>query len=131
MASLLASLLEPGPDVGPEVVTQGDFFRQPQAAFRGLHNGGAFFSGKSLFPCRIFQSPPLFPCNLKAFYFIALGNMSVTAGQAAKLVWHTPDPANPINEGLPDKVVVEGVAHWYSGQKYYCRIKGAVALEPL
>lgn len=61
---------------------------------------------------------------------IALGNMSITAGQTAKLVWHTPDPANPINEGLPDKVVVEGVAHWYSGQKYYCRIKGAVALEP-
>jgi len=65
-----------------------------------------------------------------AIDFIALGNMLVTAGQAAKLAWHTPDPANPINEGLPDKVVVEAVAHWYSAQKYYCRVKGAVALEP-
>ncbi len=62
--------------------------------------------------------------------FIALGNMSISAGQTAKLAWHTPDPANPINEGLPDKVVIESVAHWYSGQKYYCRVRGAVALEP-
>ena len=65
-----------------------------------------------------------------AIDFVALGNMSVTAGQSVKLMWHTPDPANPINEGLPDKVVVEAVAHWYSGQRYYCRVKGAVALEP-
>lgn len=65
-----------------------------------------------------------------AIDFVTLGNMSVTAGQALKLVWHTPDPANPINEGLPDRVVVESVAHWYSSSKYYCRIKGAVALEP-
>ena len=65
-----------------------------------------------------------------AIDFVALGNMSVTAGQSIKLMWHLPDPANPINEGLPDKVVVEGVAHWYSAQRYYCRVKGAVALEP-
>lgn len=65
-----------------------------------------------------------------AIDFVALGNMSVTAGQSIKIMWHMPDPANPINEGLPDRVVVEGVAHWYSGQRYYCRVKGAVALEP-
>lgn len=62
--------------------------------------------------------------------FTALGNLSVTAGQMIKIVWHTADPSSPVNEGLPDKVVVESVAHWYSNQKYYCRIKGAVALEP-
>ena len=66
-----------------------------------------------------------------AIDFTTMGNLSVTAGQTLKLVWRTPDPSNPINEGLPDKVVVESVAHWYSGQKFFSRIKGAVALEPV
>lgn len=65
-----------------------------------------------------------------AIDFISLGNMSITAGQAVKLIWHTADPSNPVDEGLPDKVVVESVAHWYSNQKYYSRVKGAIALEP-
>lgn len=59
------------------------------------------------------------------------GNLSVTAGQAIKLSWRTADHANPINEGLPDKEVVEAVAHWYSAQKFLTRIKGAVAFEPV
>lgn len=66
-----------------------------------------------------------------AIDFVALGNMSITAGQAVKLLWHTADPENPLNEGLPDKVVVESVAHWYASQKFYSRVKGAIALEPL
>lgn len=87
-------------------------------------------------PTAITASPNLFvlgqaPIAKKtAIDFVALGNMSVTAGQKIKIVWHTADPSNPVNEGLPDNVVVESVAHWYSAQKYYCRVKGAVALEP-
>ena len=65
-----------------------------------------------------------------AIDFVTLGNLSITPGQLAKLVWHLPDPENPIDEGLPERVVIESVAHWYSSQKYYCRVKGAVALEP-
>lgn len=66
-----------------------------------------------------------------AIDFTAYGNLSVAAGQALKLLWRTPDPANPINEGLPAKVVVDSVAHWYSSQKYFTRVKGAVAFEPI
>lgn len=65
-----------------------------------------------------------------AIDFMAYGNLSVTAGQTLKLQWRSSDPANPINEGLPDKVVVDSVAHWYSSQKYLTRVKGAVAFEP-
>lgn len=66
-----------------------------------------------------------------AIDMVVVGNMSMEPGQALKLMWHLPDPAKPINENLPAKVVTETVAHWYSQQKYYCRIKGAVALEPI
>lgn len=65
-----------------------------------------------------------------AIDFTTLGNLSLTAGQALKLLWHTPHPEAPLNEGLPDKVVVETVAHWYQSQRFYTRVKGAVALEP-
>ena len=65
-----------------------------------------------------------------AIDFLAMGNLNVTAGKKIKIVWHMADPANPIDEGLPAEVVVEAVAHWYSNQKYYVRVKGAVALEP-
>lgn len=65
-----------------------------------------------------------------AIDFTAFGKMLVTPGQVLKLVWHMPDPAEPVNEGLPDKVIVESVAHWYSDQKYYMRVKGAVAYVP-
>ncbi len=62
--------------------------------------------------------------------FLTLGTLRLTAGMALKLMWHTPDPENPLDEGMPDKIVVESVAHWYSTQKYYCRVKGAAILEP-
>jgi len=87
-------------------------------------------------PTAITSSPSTFvlgnaPIAKKtAIDFVAMGSMAVTPGQVLSLVWHMPDPANPINEGLPAKVVVESVAHWYSSQKYYSRVKGAVALEP-
>ncbi|MDE5832045.1 MAG: hypothetical protein K2H64_03520 [Desulfovibrio sp.] len=64
-----------------------------------------------------------------AIDFITLGNMSVSAGQKLKLVWHSGIPSDPIDESLPDNVVAESVAHWYSSQKFYTRIRGAVALE--
>lgn len=65
-----------------------------------------------------------------AIDFVTLGNMSITVGDAINLKWYTSDPQNPINEGMPAKVVVEACAHWYDTQKYYTRVKGAVALEP-
>lgn len=61
----------------------------------------------------------------------AYGNLSLTAGQSVKLSWRTPAPQNPLNEGLPDKIIIDQVAHWYSSQKFMTRIKGAAAYEPL
>lgn len=66
-----------------------------------------------------------------AIDLVAYGNLSLTAGQAVKLSWLSPDPQNPINEELPDKIVIDQVAHWYSNQQFLSRIKGAVAYEPL
>lgn len=64
-----------------------------------------------------------------AIDFVTYGNLSVTAGQKLKLLWHSGNPVDPIDESLPSEVVVEGVAHWYSSQKFYTRVKGAIALE--
>lgn len=60
--------------------------------------------------------------------FLTHGTLKLTAGMVLKLMWHTPDPENPLDEGMPDKIVVESVSHWYSTQKYYCRVKGATTL---
>lgn len=65
-----------------------------------------------------------------AIDFITPGRLFLTPGQMVKILWHMPDPQNPIDEGMPDKVVIESVAHWYSHQHFYSRVKGAVALEP-
>lgn len=87
-------------------------------------------------PPSISASPSIYTLNnmlmrkKTAIDFTTLGDLKLTAGATLKLVWHRPDPENPIDEGLPEKVVVESVGHWYSSQKYYCRVKGAVPLEP-
>lgn len=65
-----------------------------------------------------------------AIDMVTVGKLSIEPGQTLKLMWHLPDPSHPINEGLPPKVVVSSVSHWYSAQKYYCRVKGAVELVP-
>lgn len=61
---------------------------------------------------------------------LCYGNGHLTAGMALKLWWHMPLQDRPLDESLPDKVVVFAVAHYYSAQKYFCRVKGAVPLEP-
>ena len=65
-----------------------------------------------------------------AIDFVASGSFAIEPGQTLALRWRQPNPAEPLNEGLPDKVVVDTVAHWYAPQKYAMRIKGAVAVEP-
>lgn len=65
----------------------------------------------------------------EAVDFICSGNGALTAGMSIKLVWHKASLDSPINEGLPEKIVIKSVAHWYSAQKYYCRVVGGIALE--
>ena len=62
--------------------------------------------------------------------FLGIGRMSIVPGDVLALKWHTGQPGNPIDEGLPRRVVVDTISHWYSAQKYYIRVKGVVALEP-
>ncbi len=62
--------------------------------------------------------------------FMGYGNGFLTPGMVLKLWWHMATPDRPLDESLPDKVVIHSVAHYYSAQKYYCRVKGAVPLEP-
>lgn len=61
--------------------------------------------------------------------FVCYGNGALTAGMCIRIVWHQASPDSPLNEGLPEKVLITSVTHYYSAQKYYCRVKGAVALE--
>lgn len=65
-----------------------------------------------------------------AIDFQTHGNGFLTPGMVLKLWWHMPSQNKPLDESLPDKVVISSVAHYYSAQKYYCRVKGAVPFEP-
>jgi len=65
-----------------------------------------------------------------AIDFQTHGNGFLTPGMVLKLWWHMATPDRPLDESLPDKVVISSVAHYYSAQKYYCRVKGAVPFEP-
>lgn len=65
-----------------------------------------------------------------AIDFMCHGNGFLTPGMVLKLWWHKADPESPLDESLPDKVVIFAVAHYYSAQKYFCRVKGAVPFEP-
>ena len=64
-----------------------------------------------------------------AVSWTTLGNLSVQPGQTVSLLWHEADPQNPLNESMPEKVVVQRVGHWHQGQKFYTRIEGAVPFE--
>lgn len=61
--------------------------------------------------------------------FLCQGNGFLTAGMTLKLWWHQVDPERPLNEALPDKVVIQAVAHYFVSQTYTCRVRGAVPLE--
>lgn len=56
------------------------------------------------------------------------GNGGVKAGSVIAFNWHTNRMDAPLNEALPEKVVVWAVAHHYSNNGYFCRIKGVVSL---
>lgn len=66
-----------------------------------------------------------------AIDFMCYGNGFLTPGMVLKLWWHLGISDNPLDESLPDKIVIFAVAHYYSAQKYYCRLKGGVPFEPL
>ncbi len=65
-----------------------------------------------------------------AIDFIGTGSFAVEPGQAIALRWHQANLEDPLDEGMPDKVVVSSVCHWYGPQKYVVRVRGDVAIAP-
>lgn len=50
---------------------------------------------------------------------------------ALKLWWHMPSQDKLFDESLPDQLVISSVAHYYSAQKYYCRVQvGILSSQP-
>ena len=64
---------------------------------------------------------------MPAIDFVCLGNGMLTSGITVDLVWNMGRTDAPLDESLPEKVVVSAVAHYYSrSQRYLCRVKGLV-----
>jgi hypothetical protein len=58
--------------------------------------------------------------------FITLGNGALVPGLPLSIKWNINKIDAPIDESLPAKVVIGTVSHYYSAQKYFCRIKGVL-----
>lgn len=52
------------------------------------------------------------------------GQGTLQPGMVMELVWHSDNPEKPIDESLPNKILISTVAHYYSGSNYLCRVKG-------
>jgi len=63
-----------------------------------------------------------------AIDFIASGNGALVPGIPISLKWNMLRIDAPLDESLPSKVVIGTVAHHYSSQKYFCRVKGVLPL---
>lgn len=59
---------------------------------------------------------------------IAAGNGSLVSGVPMELKWNMSRKDAPLDESLHPRVVIGTVAHFYSGQKYICRVKGVLPL---
>ena len=59
--------------------------------------------------------------------FTVLGSGALMPGMPISLKWNIGKIDAPIDESLPAKVVIGTISHFYSAQKYYCRIKGVTA----
>ena len=56
------------------------------------------------------------------------GNGGLRPGDTLSLVWNSLNLESPLDESLPDKVLIGTVCHRYSSQKYQCRVKGVLPL---
>ncbi|NYZ70257.1 hypothetical protein H0A36_30045, partial [Endozoicomonas sp. SM1973] len=61
--------------------------------------------------------------------FTCLGNGALQAGITLQLAFNRNHTELPIDESLPDKVIIQSVAHRYSAQKYQCRVKTCLPLN--
>lgn len=66
---------------------------------------------------------------LPAFDMTCLGNGFLEPGKPLKVKINKNAAEDPYDESTPEKMVISEVAHWYSAQKYYSRVRCATALE--
>jgi hypothetical protein len=59
-----------------------------------------------------------------AIDFVCVGNGKLAPGKMLKLVWKLDRVDSPLDESLPTSVLISVVAHYYSQNKYYCRVQG-------
>jgi hypothetical protein len=55
---------------------------------------------------------------------VTLGNGFIQPGKTAYLTWNVANKDAPIDESLPDRVIIGNVTHFYTPQRYYCRFRG-------
>lgn len=66
---------------------------------------------------------------LPIFDMTCLGNGFLQPGKLLKVKIEKNTAEDPYDESTPEKMVISEVAHWYSAQKYYSRVKCVTPLE--
>lgn len=61
--------------------------------------------------------------------FTCAGNGKIKAGDVIEMRWNTQINERPLDESMPEKILVREVLHHYTTQKYYCRVKGVKPIE--
>lgn len=60
--------------------------------------------------------------------FYCEGNGNLRPGQVIKILWHLADPERPLDEKMPEKIVVSTAAHFYCRHGFQSRVKGVIDL---
>ena len=55
-----------------------------------------------------------------------LGNGGLRSGDTLSLTWNRMNIEMPLDESLPEKIIIGTVAHQYRSNNYRCRMKGVV-----
>lgn len=62
--------------------------------------------------------------------FTAAGNVEITSGLMLNVQWNLDQIDSPLDESLPEDVLVGTVAHYYGSNKYWIRVKGVDLAPP-
>jgi len=62
--------------------------------------------------------------------FTSAGNVEITAGLMLNVQWNLDQTDSPLDESLPEDVLVGTVAHYYGSNKYWIRVKGVDLAPP-
>lgn len=63
---------------------------------------------------------------IPAIEFLVEGHGGLQPGKVCKIAWNKLQGESPINESLPDTVVIGSVSHYSRANRYQCRVMGLV-----